>query len=132
MGSTDESFSHTKVGYHPIIAKDNARLYQFDNKSTPRHLRGICAICGRKLERRTRSRLRHVLENHAPELYVKRVNATEVIVVQEGDKFMFPCAFGMISWQEMIQTFAHPIKFGKDLKRWKTRAVIIEEKGRHI
>ena len=35
-------------------------------------------------------------KNHAPEVYVKRINAKEVLVVKERDKFISPCANGKI------------------------------------
>ena len=40
------------VEYHPITAKDKARLHQFGKKVCPGIFYGICAICGRKLEER--------------------------------------------------------------------------------
>ena len=40
-----------QIEYHPIIAKDKARLHQI-GKTILRHLCGICATCGRKLEER--------------------------------------------------------------------------------
>ena len=40
------------VEYHPITAKDKARLHQFGKRVCPGIFYGICAYCGRKLEER--------------------------------------------------------------------------------
>ena len=42
-------------------------------------------------------------------------------------KFISPCANGMIKFAGQIQKFAHPLKFGKDLSRWKNTVVINQE-----
>ena len=36
----------------PIVAKDQARLHKLGKKNPPKHLCGICATCGVKLEMR--------------------------------------------------------------------------------
>ena len=35
-------------------------------------------------------------EHFALEVHAKRMNANEIIVVTEGDQFMFPCASGLV------------------------------------
>ena len=50
---------------------------------------------------------------------MNRIHAQEVLVVKERDTFIFPCASGMMKLSAKMQKFAHPIKFGKDPRRWK-------------
>ena len=42
----------TMVEYHPISAKDQSRLHQFEAEVLPGKKSRLCIICGEKLERR--------------------------------------------------------------------------------
>ena len=48
-------------------------------------------------------------ENHDAEVYVKRRNANEVIVLVERDEVIFPCLKGMMVMTGKVQKFGRQI-----------------------
>ena len=62
-----------------------------------------------------RSRSREILvavaeelqDTHASDVFVKRILSKEVIVVKEGDTFVFHAQMERSSWQEKIQRDPH-------------------------
>ena len=77
--------------YHPISAKDQARLNQFGQKVLPGIIVGYALYAGRNLEKRQE------LKNlDASEIHARRLNAREVLAPKNGDEFICPCADGTV------------------------------------
>ena len=80
-----------------FFAKDKARHHQVGTKVLQGIFMGFALHAGGSWHRYMLVvDAKELQENHGPEVYVKRINAREVIVVQDGDKFIFPCSNRMI------------------------------------
>ena len=79
-----------------ISAKYQSILHQFGKKDPQGHLRWICAVCGRQLEKRYsgRRRLRDRKILDASKTYARRLNAKEVPMPKSAEQFIFPCVDG--------------------------------------
>ena len=84
------------VEYHPIIAKDQSSIYQFEKKVLPGLFFGYALYAGRVWKGDVLIADLEGLETmDASEIYSKRLNAKEVIFPKQGE-FIFPIADGRI------------------------------------
>ena len=93
------------IEYHPISAKDRASLHQFGKQVLPGIFMGYALYAG-KLDKGDIlvADAEELREHHVQEVYEKRINAKEVIVVKDRDTFIFSCANGMIKLADKSQS----------------------------
>ena len=83
--------------YHPISAKDHARLHQFGAKVLPGKFLGYMLSAGGIWKGDMMvADIEELEEMDASELHAQRLNAKEVSTPMKGEKFIFPVADGTV------------------------------------
>ena len=100
--------------YHPISIRDQSRLHQFGKKVLPGILHGYALI-----EERTWkgdiliAEIEELETMDASEIYLRRINAKEVLITQKGDSFIFPTADGTAKLSGRDYEFREPTLWRK-------------------
>ena len=93
------------VEYHPITAKDQSRIHQFGKKVLPGLFLGYALYAGGIWKGDVLIADLEELETmDASEIYLKRLDAKEVIFPKEKGEFIFPITDGRIKPLEEIRT----------------------------
>ena len=93
------------VEYHPIPVRDRSRLHQFGKKVFP----GIFLGCELIAERIWKGNIliadsEDSEKQDASEIYLRRINAKEVLVSQKGEQFIFPVVVQQNCWRNSKRT----------------------------
>ena len=78
------------VEYHPSSPRDQMRIHQFGKKVLPGIFLGYELIAGEVGKEIFSLQSWKVWKMEASEIYLRRINAKEVLMTQEVDEFIFP------------------------------------------
>ena len=80
----------SRIEDHPISTKYQARLQQSGKKILP-------SLLATLYMRTAAGKETHSLQTETSEIHIERLNATEVPLSSQGERFVFPCADGSVN-----------------------------------